>query len=125
MTDIRVLLKDMRAVQRQIGEAVQEARLDPAKRMAVVALRRRANEAVLRVSAQVDVEPLFLENPGLSIEFRRRFSELRSKVAIFQAKWPAVLLSQQNEDFDKGSAELRACNRAFDEWILKTLHIQI
>jgi hypothetical protein len=117
MTDIRQMLKDMRAVQKELGKAALDARLDPAKRMRVIELRKASNAAVLKVSAQMQVEPLFQANPQLGTEFRQRFSDLRSKVAVFQAKWPAILLDTKDPDFETSAANLRACNRAFDEWV--------
>ena len=123
MNDLRRLLRDMRAVQRELGQAALDARLDPTKRMKVVELRKKSNEAVLRVSAQMQIDPLFQADPALGTEFRRRFSEIRSKVAIFQAKWPAVLLDKKDPDFERSASELRACNRDFDEWVARMFDV--
>lgn len=117
MTNIRQMLKDMRSIQKELGKAAIDARLDPSKRMRVIELRKASNAAVLEVSAQMQVDPIFRADPHLATEFRHRFSDLRSKVAVFQAKWPAILLDTKDPAFEISAAELRACNRAFDEWV--------
>jgi len=121
MAGIVALLKEMRQVQRELGQAALDARKDPTQRQRVVLLRRRSNEAVLKVSAQAHVDPLFIDNPELGIEFRQRFSDLRSKVAVFQAKWPAVLLSDNDPAFERSAADMRRSNRDFDDWVAQAL----
>lgn len=121
MPGIVTLLKEMRQVQRELGQAALDARRDPSQRQRVIVLRRQSNEAVLRVSAQTHVDPLFIDNPELGVEFRQRFSDLRSKVAVFQAKWPAVLLSDNDPEFELSAKEMRQANREFDEWVARAL----
>jgi len=121
MVSIEHLIDDMLDVQRRLGETVLQARTDPSRRAAVIDMRRRFASTVLAVSAAIENDAFIHDQPALAAEFRRRFSEIRSKVAIFQAKWPAVLLDSHDPEFDRSASQLRASNREFMDWARKAL----
>lgn len=121
MTSVRDLIDDMLEVQRALGETVLQARVDPSRRPAVIEMRRRFANAVVAVSSAIENDAFFRNRPALAAEFRHRFSEIRSKVAIFQAKWPAVLLDDSDPEFDLSASQLRASNREFMEWARNAL----
>jgi hypothetical protein len=120
---LRGIIDNMIQVQRALGDAALEARRDPARRAAVIELRRRFADAVRDVSTAAERDPQLQADPALAAEFRRRFSEARSRIAVFQAKWPAVLLdsADSDSDFDRTARELRAANRCFLDWAQATL----
>lgn len=116
MASIEHLLDDMLHVQRRLGETVLQARADPSHRGAVIDMRRRFADTVLAVSSAIESDAFIHDQPALAAEFRQRFSEIRTKVAIFQAKWPAVLLDSHDPEFDQSAARLRESNREFMDW---------
>lgn len=121
MAQLRKLIDEMVDVQRALGEAALEARKEAARRPAVIAMRRRFAEAIVQVSGAVDEDDQLRADPLLAQEFRNRFSEMRSRIAIFQAKWPASLLDDRDPEFEGSANALRASNRAFTDWAQSVL----
>ena len=118
---LRRLIDEMVEVQRALGEAALEARKDPARRQTVIAMRRRFAEAIVRVSGAADEDERLGADPALAQEFRQRFSDMRSRIAVFQAKWPASLLDSRDPAFEASANALRASNRAFTDWAQQVL----
>jgi len=114
-------MDELAKTRRLLGEAALEARVDASRKPAVIEMRRRFASALGLMSAAVDDDPRFRKNPELAAEFHRRVSEMRAKIAIFQAKWPAVLLDCNNPDFDRSAEALRASNREFTDWLQAAL----
>lgn len=121
MARLRQLIEAMREVQVALGAAAMAARDDPAQKPVVINLRRQLANALRLVSAEMDVDAQMQEDPAFAEELRRRFSEMRTRIAIFQAKWPAVLLDNRDPDFLRVGDELRASNLAFVEWAMSML----
>jgi hypothetical protein len=116
MTKLRTLIDDMAGIQRELGEVALEARKDAARRPAVIVMRRRFAESIVQVSGALDQDARLQSDPALANEFRQRLSEMRSKVAVFQAKWPASLLDSNDPAFESSATALKASNRAFTDW---------
>jgi hypothetical protein len=116
---LKTLITEMRAIQHELGKAAIAARHDPLARSAVIELRRRSAEAAVKVCTAVEIEPAFQSSPQLAEEFRARFQAIRNKIAIFQAKWPAVLLSDNDPHFVQSAQDMRAANREFDDWVAR------
>lgn len=115
------LIDDMLEMQRQLGDTTVRARVNPSYRPAVIDMRRRFATAVLAVSSAIENDGFVQGQPELAAEFRHRFSEMRTKIAVFQAKWPAVLLDNHDPEFDRSAHRLRAENQAFTDWARKAL----
>lgn len=117
---MRMLVEEMIAVHEPLGRAVLDARADPSKRGEVITLRKQYSTAVIAISEAIDRDDCFDSNPALREEFRKRFSQMRGRVAIFQAKWPASLL-EGDPTFAEGAFELKVSNRDFITWARSAL----
>jgi len=121
MPTLRQLIEELVKVQRAMGVAADAARNDPGRKAELVAARRRFGDLVPAISKAIDEEPRLRADPDLAHAFRERFSAMRSKVAIHQAKWPAVLIDTANDEFIASATAVRENNRAFATWALGVL----
>jgi len=121
MPTLRELIEELVNVQRAMGAAADAARNDPGRKADLVAARRRFGDLVPVITKAIDNEPRLRANPDLARDFRERFSAMRSKVAIHQAKWPAVLIDTASDDFIASATAVRENNRNFAAWALGVL----
>lgn len=121
MATLRALVEEMAQIQRGMGDAALAARKDPTQRPALVEKRRRFAQQVTLINAAMDEDPQLAADPELAQTFRERFSAMRSKIAIHQAKWPAVLLDETDPEFIKSAQEIIDNNRAFAAWAQNVL----
>jgi hypothetical protein len=85
-------------------------------------MRKRFARQVMLISQDIDGDDQLNDDPAMAAEFRRRFSDMRSKIALHQAKWPAVLLDNVDPEFVQSAETIIASNRLFEQWALGTLH---
>jgi len=121
MATLRALVEEMAQIQRGMGDAALAARQDPTKRPELVEKRRRFAQQVTLINAVMDEDPQLAADPELAQLFRQRFSAMRSKIAIHQAKWPAVLLDETDPEFIRSAQEIIDNNRAFAAWAQNVL----
>jgi hypothetical protein len=126
MTEIRGLLAFVRIAADAVAVTVQTV-----GEAWVVTMERRdacgsdlvtAGILVARRQGIEDGLPQLRAYPGLAQEFRRAFSEMGARIAIFQAKWSAALLAQNDDEFISDRETLREQNGLVAEWALRTLH---
>ena len=121
MATLRAMIEELIDTQRAMAGAADAARRDASCKGDLVAARRRYSDHVLVIAKALDQDPTLCANPDLAREFRERFSAMRSKVAIHQAKWPAVLIDSATEEFIASATAVRESNRAFAAWALGVL----
>jgi hypothetical protein len=121
MSALRDLVVELVETHRVLGALALEARIDPTRRPEVVRLRKRSAEAVQRVIAAIDEDGQLQADPELARQFRDKFSEMRARIAIFQAKWPAVLLGHDDDKFVSDREQLRALDKPVTDWALLVL----
>jgi hypothetical protein len=121
MAKLRALVDEMVTIQTAMGDAALAAREDASQRTALVTMRKRFARQVLLISQAIDGDEQLNADPELAAEFRRRFSDMRSKIALHQAKWPAVLLDNVDPAFIKSAETIIASNHLFAGWALATL----
>lgn len=121
MPRLRALIDEMVDIQRRMGEVAYAAREDAGRKSDLVAIRRRFAQQVVAVGDAIDGDPLLAADPMLAAEFRRRLAEMRSGIAIHQAKWPAVLLDNEDEEFRTSADAIIRTNRAFAAWATSVL----
>jgi hypothetical protein len=121
MPTLREMIQELVDTQRAMGAAADAARRDGSRKADLVAARRRFGDHVLVITKAIDQDPRMRSDADLAREFRERFSAMRSKVAIHQAKWPAVLLDTANDEFIASAAAVRESNRTFAAWALGVL----
>jgi hypothetical protein len=112
-------LIEMRSIRSELGRIAQSARINSDQKKAVLDLRRRFADSMTKILIAAEGEPALRADPALAAEFRSRFADISAKIAIFQGKWPAVLLSTDDLGFAQSSAEMRAANIAFYEWAIR------
>jgi hypothetical protein len=112
-------LIEMRAIRLQLGQIAQSARVNSEQKRAVLDLRRRCAESMTKISIASENDRALRADPVLAAEFRSRFADISAKIAIFQAKWPAVLLSTDDPSFAQSAADMRAANIEFYEWAIR------
>jgi hypothetical protein len=121
MERLRALIEELVTIQRAMGDASQAARQDPARRPELSAMRKRYAAHIVAVSQAIESDPQLAADDELARMFRGRFSEMRSGIALHQAKWPAVLIDGSDPEFNQSAAAIIARNRAFGQWALEVL----
>lgn len=121
MSALRDLVAEMIEVHRELGAMALEARTDATRRPEVIILRKRSAVAVQLVIAAIDEDRQMQADPELAGQFRQKFSEMGARIAIFQAKWPAALLSHDNDKFASEREKLREQDRPVTDWALRVL----
>lgn len=121
MAVLHELLHELRDMQLRMGDTAIQAQAERTSRTRMIELRRQFADLVRRISGELDGEALRQTDEELAAEFRRRFSDLRTRTAIFQAKWPAVLLDTRDPEFAASARRLRMDNKAFADWAIGIL----
>ena len=121
MATLRELVVEMVEVRRALGATALEARTNPARRSDVIRLRKRSAEAAQLVIAAIDEDSQLRADQELAGQFRQKFSEMSARIAIFQAKWPAVLLSHDDDKFASDREKLLEQDRPVTDWALRVL----
>jgi len=98
-----------------------EARTNAALRPDVLRLRKRSARAVQLILAAINEDSQLSADPELAAEFRRKFSDMGARIALFQAKWPAALLSDDDDQFIADRKRLREEDAPVTEWALRML----
>ncbi len=93
------------------------ARDDDARRLDMVKLRRQLSEYLQIVRIAADEDKTLQNNPDLALEFRKRFSAMRSAIAFHQASWPAVSMDRNNFKYTESAANVGKLNRDFAAWV--------
>lgn len=122
MQDLTVIAREIDLLEQLHEEISANAlREDDRRRHDLVKLRRRLAGQMGEVQAVC--EPLFTRmNESVLLEsFRTRFSRMRHVTALHQAKWPAVLLDEHNEEYKTSAAAVREASQEFVAWIRATL----
>ena len=88
-------------------------RSDPGRRSELVALRRQMAERIARMR---DIGLQEFTDPVLADDFRSRLSRVLNLMALHQAKWPAVLIDDDGDDYRRSAHQLAHANRAFIDW---------
>ncbi len=118
---LRDLITEMVDAQRAMGAAATAARADPARRVELVAVRRKFSALVAQVDKAIERDPQMLADAPLAREFRARFDAMRRGIAVHQAKYPAVLLANDSPEFQASADTVIHTNRAFAGWALEVL----
>lgn len=117
MSKMRQLVVELRKAGLTLGLEAEAARSDPSRKPAVFALRRQYNNLAEQIRMDIAQDPQMRSNPQLAEEFARRLADMRSRIAIFQGKWPTINLDRDNQAFQKEAEALRASNnRDFYDW---------
>ncbi|WP_214622746.1 hypothetical protein [Sphingobium nicotianae] len=104
-----------------MGETAYAARKDASQKPALIAMRRAFAKQVIAVAEAAGNDPGLRANPTLEAEFRQRLAQMRSGIALHQAKWPAVLLDDGNDEFRTSADAIIKTNREFAAWALSIL----
>ena len=87
-------------------------------RKKLISLRQQNLAAVDRLGLLVDhrlnASP---QHAAYRTEFHRRFDPMRRAIIMHQAKWPAVLISQDNVGFRDSARELRLVKNEVIKWL--------
>lgn len=97
-----------------------EARTNAALRPDVLRLRKRSARAVQLILAAINEDSQLSADPELaavSAEILRH----GARIALFQAKWPAALLSDDDDQFIADRKRLREEDAPVTEWALRML----
>lgn len=121
MSALRDLVVEMVKIHRELATMALEARKNPTLRPDVMRLRKRSAEAVRLVIAAIEEDSQLQGDPELAEQFRDKFTEMRARIAIFQAKWPAALLSPDDDKFISDREQLRALDKPVTDWALQVL----
>lgn len=116
------VLKEVDHLERVQAELAEiSRRTDDERLRELIQLRRRLSEQIARVGKIA--ERYFEESgaPDLVQEFRKHFTNMRSKAATHQASWPAVRLNEADEQYQQSSRAVREANKAFVSWIRRAL----
>ena len=117
MSKLRQYVHELRKAGIELGNEAQAARTDASRKSAVFALRRRYDSLVDQIKAELPMDPQMRSDPHLAQEFARRLSEMRARISIFQAKWPAIHLDSGEQAFLGESETLRNINiQQFYDW---------
>lgn len=58
--------------------------------------------------------------PSFELEFRGRFSELCSVIALHQSAWPIVCVDRQDPAYVDSVTKMRQCYTTFFDWVRQT-----
>jgi len=96
-------------------------RSDDQRRHDLIQLRRELAARIADIGSVA--HPLFerLGDEALLLDFRNRFSQMRSTTALHQADWPAVSLGERPSEYLTSALRVQDMNRAFVAWIRDAL----
>jgi hypothetical protein len=117
---LRDLVEEMVLLGRPLALAALAARRDPKVRPKLNELRKRYAATIRAVGEEIEFGTELKRNPALAKEFQDRFSQMRGRIAIFQAKFPASIMDG-NPAFNDAAAELRKSNADFIAWAREAL----
>ncbi|WP_298672434.1 hypothetical protein [uncultured Sphingomonas sp.] len=98
-------------------------RRDEARKSDLVRLRRSLADQMGVIAGAAAQSARLLGDEALAREFRRRFSAVRSAVALHQATWPAVTIDEGGAPYRESAIAVRQTNEAFLGWMRATLGI--
>jgi len=97
------------------------ARTDENRKRELVEKRRALSTQLGTVAALADGAIMATGDAELTLAYRSRLSNLRSKMAMHQADWPAVRLGEGGEAFRASARRMREANRDFIAWMRAAL----
>ncbi|HSX55089.1 MAG TPA: hypothetical protein VLG14_07315 [Sphingomonas sp.] len=97
------------------------ARTDEGRKRELVEKRRALAMQLGTVAALADGAIMATRDAELVLAYRARLSNLRSKMAMHQADWPAVRLGEGGEAFRASARRMREANRDFIAWMRAAL----
>lgn len=97
------------------------ARTDEGRKRELVEKRRALAMQLGTVAALADGAIMATRDAELVLAYRARLSNLRSKMAMHQADWPAVRLGEGGEAFRASARRMREANRDFIVWMRAAL----
>lgn len=122
LTPLLRALDGMAEIQRAISATL--TRTDQARKAELVALRRQFGVQLATVAAAIAADARLRADPALAAEFRNRFSRMRARIAEHQARFPAVMLDDVDDQYRTSAAAVVEGNRAFIEWARDVLRQQ-
>ena len=120
-TRAEVLEELSRLEQVQVELAGVARRTDAARARDLIRLRRLLSEQIGRMGQVAERYFEAAGEPGRTLQFRNHFSKMRSRAATHQANWPAVMLAEADEEYQRSARAVREANRAFVAWMRQAL----
>ncbi|HWI85640.1 MAG TPA: hypothetical protein VNT42_04860 [Sphingomonas sp.] len=107
-------LSKLEAVQAELARIAE--RTDDARRHDLIVLRRALSLQIIEIGKVA--EPIFAAaEPDMALEYRSKFSRMRSAAALHQADWPAVRLGEAVEQYMVSALGVRRANKEFVAWV--------
>lgn len=116
--DVEAAIARLDDVSRRITATVSTISLS--NRNTLIELRREHAEVIKRLSDVIDhalansVDPRAVE---ISAAAHQRLGEMRAAVALHQGRWPAVLITDGNEEYIASARVADAAKRQVVEWL--------
>lgn len=98
-------------------------RTDEARKGELVKLRREYAEQIGKLSGAIEADEGLAANTDLRSEFRKRFSEMRSALALHQANWPAISMDENPVAYRASAMNVSKLQGGFLEWSAEQLRL--
>lgn len=122
MTTRAEVLKELSSLEKVQAELAGVAsRTDAERARDLIRLRRLLSEQIGSLGQVAERYFLAAGDPGVTVQFRDHFSKMRSRAATHQANWPAVMLAEADEEYQRSARAVREANRAFVAWMRQAL----
>ncbi len=111
-------LSTLEAVQAELASIAE--RTDDARRHDLIRLRRALSLQIAEVG-KVAERIFAAAEADMALEYRSKFSRMRSAAALHQADWPAVRLGEEVEHYRASALGVRQANKEFVAWVRDAL----
>lgn len=108
-------------IQLEQSVALIEALGEKERKHSLIRLRRSFVTTLGHILQEAGSDPRLNNSSGLASEFHRRFSALRSIVALHQAEWPAVASDIESAEYRASAVKVSAANIEFARWAKHTV----
>lgn len=122
MSDRPAISREIDALERLHRElSAIAARNDERRRHDLVDLRRKLAAQIAEVGRVAEEYVTRGGDDDLLRDYRNKFSQMRSAAASHQARWPAVMLGENDEEYRDSARAVREANVEFVNWLRRAL----